>query len=97
MKNIIYFTILASFGFAQVEYNHPELNWQTFETEHFQIHLHDDTEMTAREAATVAEHIYPNITGFYEFKPKYEDLIPIKGQPTNTHRCVGWVSPKLVC
>ena len=48
MKNIFYFTILASFGFAKVEYNHPELNWQTFETEHFQIHFHDETEMTAR-------------------------------------------------
>jgi len=70
MKNIFYFTILASFGFAKVEYNHPELNWQTFETEHFQIHFHDETEMTAREAATVAEYIYPKITGFYEFKPK---------------------------
>ena len=70
MKNIIYFTLLVSIGLAEVEYNHPEFNWHTFETENFQIHFHDETEMTAREAATVAEVIYPKITEFYDFKPK---------------------------
>ena len=70
MKKILYFLVLASFGFAEIEYNHPELNWHTFETEHFQIHFHDETEMTAREAATVAEIIFPKITEFYEFEPK---------------------------
>ena len=70
MKNFLSIIILLSVVFAQVEYNHPELNWHTFETEHFQIHFHDETEMTAREAATVAEVIYPKITGFYDFEPK---------------------------
>lgn len=70
MKNTFYLLLLVSFGFSQVTYNHPELNWHSFETEHFQIHFHDETEMTAREAATVAEVIYPEITGFYEFSPK---------------------------
>ena len=55
---------------GNVEYNHPELNWSTFETEHFKIHFHDETEKTAREAATVAEIIYPKITDFYDFSPK---------------------------
>ena len=70
MKNFLSIIILLTVVFAQVEYNHPELNWHTFETEHFQIHFHDETEMTAREAATVAEVIYPKITGFYDFEPK---------------------------
>ncbi len=53
-----------------IDYNHPEFNWSTFETEHFKIHFHDETEMTAREAATVAELIYEEVTNFYEYHPK---------------------------
>jgi len=70
MKKILTFIILTSFIFAQVEYNHPEFNWHTFETAHFHIHFHDETEETAREAATVAEIIYPKVTELYEFEPK---------------------------
>ena len=70
MNKTVYLVLACSFIFAEIEYNHPELNWHSFETDHFRIHFHDETEMTAREAATVAEVIYPHITGFYEFKPK---------------------------
>ena len=50
---------LISFGVAQVNYNHPELDWQTFETDHFRIHFYSDTEQSASEGAYVAERIYP--------------------------------------
>jgi len=69
MKRLTIHLILFSSIFSQVEYNHPELTWHTFETEHFKIHFHDETESTAREAATVAEVIYPKITSFYGFEP----------------------------
>ena len=86
MKKILYFLVLASFGFAEIEYNHPELNWHTFETEHFQIHFHDETEMTAREAATVAEIIFPKITEFYEFEPNGKThLLQKIGAETKVH------------
>ena len=61
----IYFYFL--FG---TEYNHPEFKWSTIETEHFLIHFHEETELSAREAATVAEKIYKPVTSFYEFEPK---------------------------
>ncbi|MBT3937105.1 MAG: hypothetical protein HOD28_02430 [Candidatus Marinimicrobia bacterium] len=67
-------SLLLSISFSQVQYNHPELNWHTFETDHFKIHFHDETEQTAREAATVAETIYPHVTSLYEYEP-----------PTKTH------------
>ena len=54
--------------FSNVDYNHPEFNWQTFETDHFKIHFHDETEYTAN--ASVAEIIYDPITQFYDFFPK---------------------------
>ena len=69
MNKSIVHMVLYSMLFSQVEYNHPELNWHTFDTEHFKIHYHDETENTAREAATVAEAIYPKIISFYGFEP----------------------------
>ena len=71
MKIYIYMSILIfSFCNGNIEYNHPELDWSSFETENFKIHFHVETEKTAREAATVAEIIYPKITNFYDFQPK---------------------------
>tara|TARA_B110000438_G_scaffold13518_1_gene13071 strand:- start:6509 stop:9460 length:2952 start_codon:yes stop_codon:yes gene_type:complete len=70
MKNKITFLFICSLIIARPEYNHPELKWSSFETEHFKIHFHDETEMTAREAATVAEFIWPEITNFYDYRPK---------------------------
>ncbi|NIA18690.1 MAG: biopolymer transporter Tol, partial [Simkaniaceae bacterium] len=63
------YIIFASISLAQVQYNHPELNWHTFETEHFIIHFHDETEWTAREGAVVAETVYPRITALYNHEP----------------------------
>ena len=69
MKKFI-FLAQISILFGQARYNHPELDWYTFETEHFNIHYHTETEISAREAATIAEMIYPRITEFYEFEPR---------------------------
>jgi len=33
------FLLFISFAFGQVSYNHPELDWQTIETDHFRIHF----------------------------------------------------------
>ena len=69
---------LLSFIYSQARYNHPELDWYTFETQNFKIHYHKGTEISAREAATVAELIYPKITEFYEFEPKDKTDIILK-------------------
>ncbi|HGY55429.1 MAG TPA: hypothetical protein ENK44_07005 [Caldithrix abyssi] len=60
----------AIFAFAQLwTYNHPELEWETFETEHFIIHFHKGTRQTALIVAKVAEEIYPHVTGVYNYRP----------------------------
>lgn len=61
--------MLLTAASAQNWYNHPELTWQTFETEHFIIHYHDETERSAMEASVIAEHIYPSITQLYNYEP----------------------------
>jgi hypothetical protein len=55
---------------SQSQYNHPEIDWQTIETEHFKIHYYTDTEILAREAAGILEYIYPLVTGLYQYEPK---------------------------
>ncbi|RMF10112.1 MAG: hypothetical protein D6762_02280 [Candidatus Neomarinimicrobiota bacterium] len=54
---------------GQFTYNHPELEWKTFETEHFFIHFYDDTYHSAVEGAKVAETIYPAVTELYQYRP----------------------------
>ncbi len=52
------------------QYNHPELEWHSFDTEHFTVHYHQGTELTAFKAAKIIEEIYPAVTATYNFKPK---------------------------
>ncbi|MAR75034.1 MAG: biopolymer transporter Tol, partial [Candidatus Marinimicrobia bacterium] len=76
LHRIIIFISLAQFTYAQNYYNHPEIEWRTFETENFQIHFYNSTEGTAREGAYVAEQIYPLITNIYDYKPNQKtDII----------------------
>ena len=76
LHRIIIFISLAHFTYAQNYYNHPEIEWRTFETENFQIHFYKSTEGTAREGAYVAEKIYPLITNIYDYKPNQKtDII----------------------
>ena len=67
---IIIIVLISAILNAELDYNHPEFNWSTIETDHFMIHFHDETESTAREAATVAELIYLNVTNLYDYEPK---------------------------
>ncbi|MFB0517039.1 MAG: TolB family protein, partial [Candidatus Neomarinimicrobiota bacterium] len=70
---------LVALAWGQEEwYNHPELEWQSFETEHFLIHFHHGTERSAREAATVAEKIYGPVTRIYNYEPPTRTQIIIK-------------------
>ena len=63
---------------GQAAYNHPELNWHTIEGTHFIVHYHDGTEWTANEALTVAEDIYPAITGLYHYEPEEKTQLIIR-------------------
>ena len=50
-------------------FNHPELDWFTLETEHFQVHFHQEAKRTARVVAKIAEDIYAPVTDLYQWKP----------------------------
>jgi Tol biopolymer transport system component len=64
---IIQITLLGAQDFY--EYNHPELEWRTFETKHFVYHFHQGAERTARIIAQVAEAIYVPLTHLYQYEP----------------------------
>lgn len=69
-------TTIGQDGFAT--YNHPELEWKTFETEHFEIHYHRGAEWTAQRSAEIAETVYGPITSFYNFEPDAKTDLIIK-------------------
>jgi len=69
-RRFLLYALLATLIYPQVQYNHPEIEWQSFETEHFKIHFYGETETTAREGAAVAEKIYPHVTTLYQFEPR---------------------------
>ena len=78
MKKYIKY-LLLNLIFCQLSWhNHPELEWQTIETEHFKVHFHQNTERSAREAAYIAEYIYPHVTALYDFEPDSKTEIIIK-------------------
>ena len=81
---------------GQAKYNHPELNWYTFETENFMIHYHEETEISAREAATVAEIVFPKITSFYEFTPASKTDIILKDTDDYSNGAAHYYDNKIV-
>ncbi|MCK5521022.1 MAG: hypothetical protein KAI81_07910, partial [Candidatus Marinimicrobia bacterium] len=70
--------VLFLLPFALSAQNHPELNWRTFESEHFIFHYHEGTERSARMALTIAEEIYPHVTGLYQWEPEDKTQIIIQ-------------------
>ncbi len=71
--------ITNSPAYAQFfQYNHPELEWRSFDTEHFKIHFHKGTKRSALLAAKIAEEIYPHVTGLYNYEPKNKIHFVIK-------------------
>jgi Tol biopolymer transport system component len=53
----------------EAEWTHPELQWNTIETEHFYVHFHNGAEHSGRLAAKIAEEIYTPITSLYGYEP----------------------------
>ncbi len=66
---IIHFIVFSTVIFSQSQYNHPELDWRTFETKHFRIHYYSQTEVSARRGAFIAEKIYNPIVSLYDYRP----------------------------
>lgn len=78
MKKIIQVIIFINYIVAQGWHNHPELEWETIETEHFFIHFHIETKRSAKESAAIAEKIYKPITSFYNYEPDTKTHLIIK-------------------
>ena len=74
----LYYFIILSLILCQSSDNHPELEWMSFETEHFIFYFHKETERSAIEASKVAELIYKPITELYDFYPDSKTSIIIK-------------------
>lgn len=52
-----------------VAQNHPELEWEVLETDHFRVVYHEGLETTARRAAAIAEAAWQPVTELYDYEP----------------------------
>ena len=81
-------------------YNHSELKWRTFETEHFVFYFHQGEEATVSMAAQIAEEMYDPITSLYDFEPDgkvhfiFQDTDDIANAATyfNDNKIVFWAT-----
>jgi hypothetical protein len=63
------FSLIALPAWSQEDFHHPELEWQTIETEHFLVHYHGGADRTGQVVAKIAEEIYEPITSLYDHTP----------------------------
>lgn len=63
--------LLPALIFSQMlgDYNHPELVWKTYETEHFIFHYHNGTERSTLRFAEAGEKVYKPVTELYRYEP----------------------------
>lgn len=81
--------------------NHPELEWFSFESEHFIYHYHSGTERTAQMALTIAEEVYPKVSALYDWEPADKTHIVIQDTDDYTNggayyfdnKILLWASP----
>jgi hypothetical protein len=70
--------LFSSGARAQDEFNHPELDWKTIETDHFRVHYHTGAERTAAVVAKIAEDVYAPVTSLYNHEPDQKVSFIIK-------------------
>lgn len=67
---LILITFTAPTFCQEIVFHHPELKWQTFETDNFIIHFHQGTKRSAVIIAKIAEEIHPLLCKLYDYHPK---------------------------
>ena len=70
--------LVATLAGSAAAQNHPELEWQVFETEHFRILYHQGLEGAAARAAQIVEAAYGPITELYGYAPDDKVRIVLK-------------------
>ncbi len=74
----LYSGLLVCWAAAALAQNHPELEWQVVETEHFRILYHQGLDGAAARTAQIAEEAYGPITELYGYQPEDRVRIVLK-------------------
>ena len=80
-----FFLFILSCTSAAWSQNHPELEWQLLETEHFRILYHQGLEGAAARTAEVAEQAYGPVTRLYGYEPGSKVRIILKDHDDNAN------------
>ncbi|NQT27805.1 PD40 domain-containing protein [candidate division KSB1 bacterium] len=83
---LLLFLLMFSTAHGQfLEYNHPELNWRSIETEHFYVHFHQNESRTASLVAKIAEDIYHPLSELYQYEPDTQIHFVIRDHEDNAN------------
>ena len=52
----------------QSRYNHPEIEWRTIRTDHFDIHFYPEEEFTARSLAAIADEVFDAVCDQMDYR-----------------------------
>lgn len=91
---VVFFFLITPDGLSQ--FNHPQLKWRVIETSHFLIYYHQNEENFARQAAKVAEDIYPHLTSDIGYSPTSKIPIVIQNYNDTTGGYTSILDKKIV-
>jgi len=70
--------VLLAWGLrAEAQFVDPSLRWRTLDTAHFSVHFAEHTRAQGELVASVAESVYPRITGWLKWKPESRTQIVV--------------------
>ncbi|MEE3257838.1 MAG: hypothetical protein VX293_01375, partial [Candidatus Latescibacterota bacterium] len=75
---VLALVLMAGLVRSAAAQNHPELEWQVVETEHFRIFYHQGLAGAAARAAQIVEEAYAPITELYDYAPTDRVRIVLK-------------------
>jgi Tol biopolymer transport system component len=67
---LLFLVYACAFAQDDAAPNHPELEWNSYTTEHFEVHFHQGTFRTASLVGKIAEDIYGPVTTLYNYRPE---------------------------
>ncbi len=78
LTTLLLASLVIGWAGVSLAQNHPELEWQVVETEHFRIFYHEGLEGAAARAARIAEAAYAPLTELYGYAPDGRVRIVLK-------------------
>ncbi|MBD3343474.1 MAG: hypothetical protein GF401_00255 [Chitinivibrionales bacterium] len=87
----VFLLYVSAFGF-----NHPEIEWKTVSTRHFNIHFYENTRHGVYAAAKIAEESYRSLEKLYDFKFYGKINLSLADYDDKANGLAGWTEDNIL-